>query len=75
MRERTGGEHGTPVTGELWTISQVSKRLKVSVGCIRAWRSRGEGPPAIRVGSALRWDALEVDSWLDGRRESRLEAG
>ena len=50
MRERTGGEHGTPVTGELWTISQVSKRLKVSVGCIRAWRSRGEGPPAIRVG-------------------------
>lgn len=59
--------------GDLLTIQQVAARLAVSVGCIRAWRLRGEGPPAIRVGSALRWDSDEVDSWLDNRRESRLE--
>ena len=35
---------------------QVADRLTVSVGCLRAWRIRGKGPPAIRVGSALRWD-------------------
>jgi predicted DNA-binding transcriptional regulator AlpA len=57
---------------DLLNIEQVADRLTVSVGCIRAWRSRGEGPPAIRVGAALRWDPVEVDEWLDGRRESRL---
>ena len=56
------------------TIQQLADRLTVSVGCIRAWRIRGEGPPAIRVGTALRWDAVEVDAWIDARRESRLEA-
>ena len=49
---------------------QVADRLTVSVGCLRAWRIRGEGPPAIRVGSALRWDEREVDAWLNARRES-----
>jgi len=56
------------------TIQQLAERLTVSVGCIRAWRIRGEGPPAIRVGTALRWDAAEVNAWIDARRESRLEA-
>jgi predicted DNA-binding transcriptional regulator AlpA len=59
---------------DLLNIEQVADRLTVSVGCIRAWRSRGEGPPAIRVGAALRWDPAEVDAWLDTRRESRSEA-
>src|ERR1700730_3937836 len=44
--------------------------LTVSVGCLRAWCIRGEGPPAIRVGSCLRWDEREVDAWLNARRES-----
>lgn len=56
---------------ELLKIDEVAERLKVSVGCIRAWRLKGEGPPAIRIGTALRWDAAEVDDWLDSRRESR----
>ena len=54
----------------LLTIKQVAERLTVSVGCLRAWRIRGDGPPAIRIGSALRWDEREVDAWLDSRRES-----
>jgi excisionase family DNA binding protein len=57
--------------GQLLTIQQLADRLTVSVGCIRAWRLRGGGPPAIRVGSALRWDMTEVDEWLDAHRESR----
>ena len=57
---------------ELLKIDQLARRLKVSVGCIRAWRLRGEGPPAIRVGTALRWDTSEVEAWLDSRRESRM---
>jgi predicted DNA-binding transcriptional regulator AlpA len=62
-------------SGELLTIQQLADRLTVSVGCIRAWRLRGDGPPAIRMGTALRWDPREVDEWLDSRRESRWQAG
>ncbi|MCH9669420.1 MAG: helix-turn-helix domain-containing protein [Actinomycetia bacterium] len=58
----------------LLTIDRLAERLTVSVGCIRSWRLKGEGPPAIRVGTALRWDSAEVDAWLDGRRESRLDS-
>lgn len=58
---------------ELMNIHEVAERLAISVGCIRAWRLRGEGPPAIRVGSALRWDTREVEEWLDSRRESTWE--
>lgn len=69
---RTGG--GSARHGELLKIDQVASLLKVSVGCIRAWRIKGEGPPAIRIGTALRWDPAEVDDWLDSRRESRMGA-
>ena len=65
----------TPQLGTLLTIQELAERLTVSVGCIRAWRLRGDGPPAIRVGTALRWDSREVDEWLDIRRESRWQAG
>lgn len=57
---------------ELLTIRELASRLTVSVGCIRAWRLRGEGPPAIRVGTALRWDAREVAAWIDANRESGM---
>jgi predicted DNA-binding transcriptional regulator AlpA len=61
--------------GTLLTIHELAERLTISVGCIRAWRLRGDGPPAIRIGTALRWDSREVDEWLDFRRESRWQAG
>lgn len=60
---------------QLMKIRGLAARLEVSEGCIRAWRLRGEGPPAIRVGTSLRWDPDEVDAWLDSRRESRLSSG
>ena len=65
-----GQSHSIGTAPRLLTIKQVADRLTVSVGCLRAWRIRGEGPPAIRVGSALRWAEREVDAWLNARRES-----
>lgn len=76
MRRTTNTRTSGTVTrqDELFDIDQLASRLRVSVGCIRAWRIKGEGPPAIRVGAALRWDPAEVDDWLDSRRESRLSS-
>jgi predicted DNA-binding transcriptional regulator AlpA len=70
MKKSIGQPNATDATPRLLTISQVAERLTVSVGCLRAWRIRGEGPPAIRIGSALRWDVRDVDAWLNARRES-----
>jgi excisionase family DNA binding protein len=70
MKKSIGQSHSIGTVPRLLTIKQVADRLTVSVGCLRAWRIRGEGPPAIRVGSALRWDEREVDAWLNARRES-----
>jgi predicted DNA-binding transcriptional regulator AlpA len=62
MKTPTRQSNSIETTPRLLTIKQVAERLTVSVGCLRAWRIRGEGPPAIRVGSALRWDEREVDA-------------
>ena len=70
MKKTMGQSYSTERPPTLLTIKQVAERLTVSVGCLRAWRIRGYGPPAIRIGSALRWDEREVDAWLDARRES-----
>lgn len=70
MKRSMGQSYSTDSPPRLLTIKQVAERLTVSVGCLRAWRIRGDGPPAIRIGSALRWDEREVDAWLDSRRES-----
>jgi excisionase family DNA binding protein len=70
MKKSIAQSHSIGTAPRLLTIKQVADRLTVSVGCLRAWRIRGEGPPAIRVGSALRWDEREVDAWLNARRES-----
>lgn len=67
MKKSIGQSHSIGAAPRLLTIKQVADRLTVSVGCLRAWRIRGEGPPAIRVGSALRWDEREVDAWLNAR--------
>lgn len=69
MTVKDGGQ------SKLLTIGELAARLEVTVRCIRGWRVRGVGPPAIRVGTALRWDPREVDAWLDSQRESRLSSG
>ncbi|WP_079631701.1 helix-turn-helix transcriptional regulator [Mycobacteroides abscessus] len=71
MRRPAVKTAGTRQSGDLMTIGELATRLRVSVGCIRAWRLRGEGPPAVRLGSALRWDATEVEARIDSQRESR----
>jgi predicted DNA-binding transcriptional regulator AlpA len=57
------------------TIEELAAKLTLSVGCLRAWRARGEGPPAIRFGNRLRWDRREIDAWIDANRESKLSEG
>ena len=56
----------TPWLG-LHTEQQEAARLGVSRRTLQAWRVRGEGPPFVKLGRAVRYDPNAVDSWVDTR--------
>jgi len=51
----------------LWEPNETAAYLHISRSKLYALISRGEAPPAYRVGSALRFDPIEVRTWLGGR--------
>lgn len=55
----------------LLTIDQVSDWLGVPKGTLYQWRSRHQGPRAIKVGGGLRYRRNEVDAYLDQHTDSR----
>jgi excisionase family DNA binding protein len=55
----------------LLTIDEVSHWLGVPKGTLYQWRSRNQGPRAIKVGGALRYRRSEVDAFLDRQTDSR----
>ncbi|MGB3763655.1 MAG: helix-turn-helix domain-containing protein [Ornithinimicrobium sp.] len=42
----------------------MSQYLGVPVDTLYAWRTKGAGPPAFKVGRHLRYDPAEVVVWL-----------
>lgn len=68
QREVVEGDVDRPMVGSdavaLWTIDEVSAYLRVPVGTLYQWRVRGEGPPALRLGSRhLRFSPESVRAW------------
>ena len=61
----------TALYDPLLTIEQVSEWLGVPKGTLYQWRSRRQGPRAIKVGGGLRYRRNEVDAYLDQHTDSR----
>jgi predicted DNA-binding transcriptional regulator AlpA len=55
----------------LLSVDQVSRWLGKPKATLYAWRSRGLGPRAIRVGNVLRYRRSEVETWLDANTDDR----
>lgn len=55
----------SPTDGPLMTVEDLSDYLQVPVNTLYAWRSRGTGPPGIRIGRHLRYLRRDVQAWLD----------
>lgn len=53
----------------LLDVADLAAYLNVPVRTIRDWRYRGEGPPALKVGSLVRWRRADIDRWLETRRD------
>jgi excisionase family DNA binding protein len=46
-------------------VREIAAWLGVPVATLYAWRHKGEGPPALRVGRHLRYRRDDVEHWLE----------
>jgi predicted DNA-binding transcriptional regulator AlpA len=49
------------------TEEQEARRLNLSKRTLQAWRTRGDGPPYVKLGRAVRYDPRASDAWLASR--------
>jgi predicted DNA-binding transcriptional regulator AlpA len=56
----------TPFTC-LNTEKQEAARLNLSERTLQAWRTRGDGPPYIKLGRSVRYNPSVTDNWLATR--------
>jgi hypothetical protein len=47
--------------------SEEATRLNLSKRTLQAWRTRGDGPPFVKLGRAVRYDPRQTDEWLTTR--------
>jgi hypothetical protein len=49
---------------ELLTEAEVSRVFHVSINTLRYWRQCGDGPNYIKMGRLVRYDAAELESYV-----------
>jgi predicted DNA-binding transcriptional regulator AlpA len=60
----TSAQSDEPLRDIDWLAGYLHKPKKT----LYNMRLRGEGPPAYKIGQALRWKKSEVDAWLEQQR-------
>jgi predicted DNA-binding transcriptional regulator AlpA len=57
---------------QLLSEPATARALQISRATLRAWRSRGAGPPWLRVGPRLvRYDVAALRQWIEERAGAR----
>lgn len=56
-------------TPNLLTEGETADHLKVTIRCLRDWRTNLRGPAWIQVGRRIRYRMQDVDSWLMSQRQ------
>lgn len=54
----------TTTNRPLLTRPEAAARLAVPTGTLAAWASRGQGPPFIKLGRAVRYRPDDLDAWI-----------
>ena len=49
---------------ELLNETEVAKKLRVSLACLRRWRLEKRGPMFLKIGSLVRYQQEDLDAWL-----------
>jgi predicted DNA-binding transcriptional regulator AlpA len=61
----------TGMTGmrrQLLKSSELAELLGFKESTLRQWRTEGIGPPYLRLGTRVRYDADRVTAWLDAHQ-------
>lgn len=58
-------------TDTLLSPDELADYLKVPVKTIYNWRTKREGPRAVKVGRHVRYRQSEIDAWLDRQADER----
>lgn len=54
-----------PTTSPVWlTDEQATRRLGLAPGTLKQWRFEGRGPPWVKRGRIIRYEAAACDAWL-----------
>jgi predicted DNA-binding transcriptional regulator AlpA len=56
------------VIGTLLTAAEASQILKVSLSWLAKARMRGDGPPFIKIGRAIRYSEAAIQQWMKSRQ-------
>ena len=51
-------------TDRLWGVKDVAEYLDIPVQTIYQWRTKGYGPPGVRMGKHVRFVPEEVRAWV-----------
>jgi len=62
------GIRSRPTGASLLSVKQLAELLQVPVRTIYDWRYRGLGPTSIRLGRHVRYEAIEIERWLNTQR-------
>lgn len=63
-----------PLSDRLLTTTEVAELLGLPPKTIMTWRSKGQGPPGVRLGRHCRWRRSDVDAWLERRYAAEADA-
>ncbi len=50
--------------GELLKETEVAKKLRVSLACLRRWRLEKRGPAFVKIGQLVRYRPDELELWI-----------
>ena len=53
---------------EIWTPTELAEHYQIPVATLYAWRYKGEGPLAHRIGRHLRYRRRDVEEWFDAQK-------
>ena len=59
---------------ELLTPEEVACAIRVSLRTLQEWRTRGTGPPFVRLGRGVFYPAAKLNAWLVSRTEAGAAA-
>lgn len=59
----------------LLTAAEAAERLRISPSWLSQARQKGTGPRFVKIGSAVRYSGMELDSWAIDQTRSKTGAG